>query len=135
MPKLGERMSEAQKRKIAKAHIGVQTFLGRKHSEKTKQKIRLANLGSNNHQWKGGRIADKDGYILLKSEDHPHKRQGGYVYEHRLVMERHPGRYLKPQEVVHHKNHINTDNRIKNLELFSSHSAHIKHHQELECVA
>ena len=80
--------------------------------------------GSNHPLWKGGRQADKDGYILIWSPDHPSKNASGYVREHRLVMEKHIGRLLKQTEVVHHKNDNPSDNRIENLELYDSNAKH-----------
>ncbi len=49
---------------------------------------------------------------------------GRYVGEHRLVMEQHLGRRLLPQETVHHINGVRTDNRLENLELWSSAQPH-----------
>jgi len=42
------------------------------------------------------------------------------VFEHRFVMSQHIGRDLFPEETVHHVNGDRQDNRIENLELFSS---------------
>ena len=87
--------------------------------------------GKDSRHWKGGKIKQSRGYICVYSPTHPHCQKGrcsGYVYEHRLVMEKHIGRYLEQGEVVHHINRITNDNRIENLILFKNQSEHRKHH-------
>ena len=77
------------------------------------------------HFWTGGRIVDKSGYVLLYRPDHLQRNSGGYVREHRLVMEQHLGRPLTPAEVVHHRNGDRADNRIENLELHPHNGTHM----------
>ena len=55
---------------------------------------------------------------MVMVKDHPRAHQNGYVFEHTLVMEESLGRYLHPDENVHHRNGVRVDNRIENLELW-----------------
>lgn len=95
--------------------------------------IKGTHLREENYNWKGGRQLDKDGYVIIRNTNHPYHNKHGYVQEHRLIMEAHIGRYLLPEEVVHHINGIRSDNRIENLMLFSCNGEHLKFHQEALC--
>ena len=69
-------------------------------------------------RWKGGRRIH-NGYYMTYKPGRPTADSTGYIYEHRLVMEEHLGRYLESKEIIHHKNHNKLDNRIENLEIVS----------------
>lgn len=58
-------------------------------------------------------------YISIKVKNHPHANKKGYIYEHRLVMEKKLKRYLRHNEFVHHINGISSCNNINNLKLVS----------------
>lgn len=88
----------------------------------------VAYQGAGNPKWRGGRTMGASGYVLVMAPNHPQADKHGYYEEHRLVMERHLGRVLKPTEVVHHFNHDKTDNRIENLELMESQAQHRRRH-------
>lgn len=75
--------------------------------------------GENNSGWKGGRFVDRWGYVLINGPKHPNARTNGMVAEHIAVMSELLGRPLQPEETVHHKNGIRSDNRPENLELWT----------------
>ena len=101
-------MSEEYRKKNSEAHKGI--YKGFKHP-----------------LWKGGIIYVRD-YVYVHSPEHPFCECKGYVKRSRLVMEKILGRYLSPEEIVHHKNGIKDDDRIENLRLFLNNSEHIKFH-------
>lgn len=107
-------------------YIGDRKTLFRKgHIPYNKNKKRPELSGKNHHAWKGG-IKNGGIYKYIYMPNHPFCTKQRYVLKHRLVMEKHIGRYLKPEEIVHHINGKTKDNNIKNLHLFSNQSEHIK---------
>lgn len=94
----------------------------------TWSKANLGKKGAAHPAWKGGQRIDRDGYIKTYATDHPWPRRGGYIGEHVRLMELKIGRRIKSNEVVHHINDDNTDNRIENLELKTG-SSHSKDHR------
>ena len=84
--------------------------------------------GKNNRSWKNGKYKDKDGYFLVLKPKHPFCDGRGYIRKHRLIVEKHLGRYLKSTEDCHHINEIKNDNRPKNLMAFINNSAHTRFH-------
>lgn len=82
--------------------------------------------GKNHWHWMGGKQKTGNGYIQIYDPSHPMSDSRGRVYEHRVVMEKKIGRYLKEGEVVHHINKNRRDNRPDNLELFISNGEHLR---------
>ena len=91
--------------------------------------VKGQNCGEKHPGWKGGKTIGSNGYIFIYKPDHPFAQKIGYVSEHRLVMEKKLGRFLKPFETVHHINGDKQDNRIENLIMFSSNIKHLSFHK------
>lgn len=65
----------------------------------------------------------KQDYVLVRvTNDHPLflHTNGGWIEEHRLRMMEKLGRPLTEGENVHHKNGVRDDNRLRNLDLWST---------------
>jgi hypothetical protein len=67
--------------------------------------------GSLSHGYWKVQVPDEDRWLMPELDS---------AMEHRLVMARHLQRPLLDDEVVHHINGVRTDNRIENLELWST---------------
>jgi len=100
---------------------------GKKYCLDCFYKLDKSNLNISLAIQRDGKYRDKEGYIWVRST-HP-KNIGGFIQEHRLVMEKALGRYLNEGEIIHHKNHSPSDNRLENLELVSR-----EKHRELHRV-
>lgn len=117
--------------------IAAELGLNARHVRKVALRLDLPRLregarhGRGNHQFVSGRRVDLDGYVLVTApNDHPyarHRTNRGtkLIYEHRLVLERHLGRYLLPSEVVDHIDGLTLHNAPENLRLFASNAEHL----------
>lgn len=82
------------------------------------------------HHWKGGRIVDPRGYVLLWMPGHHLADKRGYAYEHRVKAEKLLGRRLRKGEQVHHDNERKSDNGHRNLVPTRNRAAHAVHHRK-----
>ena len=108
---------------------------GRSINYKQREALKLGRgSGNKNSNWKGGTFKHSQGYTYILLPNHPNADTHGYVLEHRFIMEKFLGRYLTPEEVVHHINMDRNDNRIENLQLFSSKRKHLDYHLEIKII-
>lgn len=120
--------TEEHKRKIGEASKG------RTHSLQTREKMSencylRGKFREFSPNWKGGKRMHPCGYVYIYAPNYDTNKYP-YIFEHRLIMERHLGRHLEANEVVHHINEVRTDNRLENLQLLTK-SSHTKLHNLL----
>jgi hypothetical protein len=129
-PLLGKHHSDETKKKIGNSRRGrtYEDFFGEEIAAKRKINLKEKFMMENNHKWKGGKIIE-NGYVKIKTPGHP-CGHCNYVSEHRLIAEKALGRYLKPDEKVHHINGNKLDNRNSNL-LICSNSYHRWLHEQM----
>lgn len=135
--KLGRKIWQGTKRKIRET--------GKRWKERQfcdnvcrSKHLAITNAGSNNYFYGKHLIPHNmkyepeikmktgKGYIQIRRFD----ANGNRIvrYEHRELMERHIGRALDPQEVVHHIDNDPKNNVITNLILFANNAEHRKCH-------
>ena len=71
------------------------------------------------YMWRGGKYVDSRGRVWYYLPEHPSCNSRKYVAEHRLVMEKKLGRYLKSSEIVHHIDGNSSNNDPTNLVITS----------------
>ena len=79
-----------------------------------KNNNRAKAIGEKHPRWNGGQTISR-GYVYISNDRHPTCTSKGYVKRARLVLEERLGRYLLPDCVPHHLNHIRNDDRPSNL--------------------
>ncbi len=93
---------------------------GKKRSSSTVKKM----SSSHKKLWEGNERIDSEGYVFVRDDNHPFKNYRGYVRKHRKIIEDFIGMIIPKEYDIHHVDKNKENNRISNLMVFSSRSAH-----------
>jgi hypothetical protein len=125
-----------KRRGITRNHKDSGILAGPKISKKTKGKnrgpksLQTRQKMAEARRGKGKGVSLKpSGYIEITMREHKGKR------EHRVIIERHLGRPLLADEVVHHKDGDKTNNELSNLEVMTPSAHSILHRKERSYTA
>lgn len=120
------------KEKLIRAYdlkSGKQKSCGCLNAEKTAERNKK-NSGNKSPCWKGG-IRKSNGYIYIYAPNH-HRANAwgsGYVKRCVLVAEKHFGKIIKSDEIIHHINGNRDDDRIENLAIMTRGQHTSLHHK------
>jgi predicted DNA-binding protein YlxM (UPF0122 family) len=104
-------------------------------TDQTSRLLGLKQAGDRNPSWRGGRIKNTAGYILVYQPNHPLANNQGYVRRNALVACEKEDRILEKGELVHHID-MNTENDDPgNLYVCKGNSEHRHIHHEMELIA
>ena len=81
-------------------------------------------LREGNPNWKGGKQIICSGRLSTLMPEHPYANANGYVRNSRLIVEKKLGRFLKSEEVIHHKDGNIMNEDPDNLILCTNDSEH-----------
>jgi len=103
-------------------HMGLEPLKPTISPQAKKASIRALKAKTQNRKanWTGNEHIDHNGYITIYAPKHPNTTQKGYMGKHRFVMSEHLSRPLKDGETVHHKDGNRKNNKIENLELWTT---------------
>jgi hypothetical protein len=74
--------------------------------------------GRSHYRWNDERMLSEHGYVKVRvGKDHQLADANGYCYEHLLVWVSAGRERPAPGQLLHHRNEVKTDNRLKNLQL------------------
>jgi len=66
----------------------------------------------------------QDGRIYIKCPEHPYANNKGFILLSHVIVESTIGRFLKPEEIVHHKDGNRWNNNPNNLTILKGQSQH-----------